>query len=69
MNDSPIGNQALAPGRFWQSRTLEDLAREQGIQPAENLSDLLGQGADLWTDDAEFQNFLDWLEQSRRSED
>ena len=48
--DSAVKEQSAD---FWKSKTLEELAAEQGIHPVENLDEVLGQGADLWRDDAE----------------
>jgi hypothetical protein len=51
---------------FSRAKTLEDLAGEQGVVPVERAEDLLGQGQDLWDDDADFDRFLVWLRESRR---
>jgi hypothetical protein len=48
-------------------RTLQELAAEQGVVTAKRAEELLGQGEDLWDDDAEFDRFLTWLRESRRS--
>jgi hypothetical protein len=36
------------------------------VLPVTNFEDLLGQGDDLWADDAEFEAFLAWLRRSRQ---
>ena len=46
---------------------LEKLAAEQGVKPIDNPEELLGKGSDLWADDAEFEEFLAWLRESRRT--
>ena len=46
-------------------KTAEELATEQGIKPIENFDEIVGQGADLWADDAEFEEFLRYLRESR----
>ena len=51
---------------FSRAKSLEELAREQGVVPVERAEDLLGQGQDLWDDDADFDRFLTWLRESRR---
>ena len=35
---------------FSRAKSLEELAREQGVVPVERAEDLLGQGQDLWDD-------------------
>jgi hypothetical protein len=52
---------------FWQPRTLEELAAAQGVGPVDRPEELLGQGADFWADEAEFERFLAWLNESRRT--
>jgi hypothetical protein len=52
---------------FWQPRTLEELAAAQGVGPVARPEDRLGQGTELWADDAEFERFLAWLNESRRA--
>ena len=47
-------------------KTLAELAAEQGIAPITDFDVRLGQGRDLWTDDAEFDAFLARLRESRR---
>jgi hypothetical protein len=47
-------------------KTVEQLIAEQGTKPIDDLDDLIGEGADLWDDDADFERFLDWLSKSRR---
>lgn len=48
---------ATKPDEFWQSKGLDQLAADQAVPPA-HLPDLLGEGADLWADDAELEAFL-----------
>lgn len=43
---------------FWQEKTLEQLAEEQGIQSAQRFEELWGGASDLWTDDDDFEAFL-----------
>jgi hypothetical protein len=47
------------------SKTVEELAAEQGVQLPQNLDRLLGAGAQLWDSDAEFDEFLGWLRVAR----
>jgi hypothetical protein len=46
--------------------SLEDLARAQGVTLPQDIDRLLGQGADLFDDDVEFERYLEWLRQTRR---
>jgi hypothetical protein len=54
------------PMDFWKPKTLEELAAEQGIHPIKQLEEVLGQGTELWRDDAEFETFLAAIYESRR---
>jgi hypothetical protein len=49
-----------------QSKGLEELAAEPDVPPVTDFEQLLGQGDDLWADDAEFEEFLAWLRRSRQ---
>ena len=51
---------------FQRERTLEELAVEQGVCPIGKLEDVLGRGAALWRDDAEFEEFLAAVNESRQ---
>jgi hypothetical protein len=63
-----FGSAAKEPSAdFWKSKTLEELAAEQGIRPVENLDEVLGQGTDLWRDDAELEAFLAALRERRQT--
>jgi hypothetical protein len=64
---TPTAAAPSGAGDFWQPRTLEDLATAQGVAPADRPEDLLGQGAELWDDDVEFERFLAWWKESRRT--
>ncbi len=45
-------------GEFWQPKTTEELAKEQGVVPVADASRLFGQARDLWKDDEEFEEFV-----------
>jgi hypothetical protein len=66
--DSPCEGVAASRegGAFWQAKTLAELAAEQGIAPMTDFDVRLGQGSDLWADDAEFDAFLARLHEIRR---
>ena len=50
---------------FWESRSVEQLAAEQGTMPLANASVLVGVGADLWGNDEEFEAFLSTMNNSQ----
>jgi hypothetical protein len=52
---------------FSESRSIEELAAEQGVKPTK-LEDILGKGADLWESDQEFERFVEGI-YARRRED
>jgi hypothetical protein len=47
---------------------VEELARRKGLSHAPTLEDLWGLAPDLFDDDAEFEMFLAWLRECRRSD-
>jgi hypothetical protein len=51
---------------FWQPKSLEDLAAQQGVTPVASLEAVLGRAADLWKDEAEFDRFLQGIYERRR---
>jgi hypothetical protein len=51
---------------LWPGKTLAELEAEQSVEQVARIEDLLGQGADLWADDAEFDQFLTWLQDCRQ---
>jgi hypothetical protein len=52
---------------FWKPKTLLERAAEQGVRPVERLEQVLGQGADLWTNDEELDAFLEQIRAGRRT--
>jgi hypothetical protein len=46
-------------------KTTEELAAEQGIKIPQDLSKIMGAGADLWANDAELDAFLDDVRKAR----
>lgn len=51
---------------FWEERTVEQLAAEQGILGPQPFDRVVGQGSDLWADDQEFSEFLQELRVQRQ---
>jgi hypothetical protein len=43
---------------FWQEKTLEELAEEQGVQSPVDFEDVFGKAAALWESDEDFETFL-----------
>src|SRR5437879_1356148 len=52
---------------FWSEPTIQELAEEQDVAIPQRLEDLVGQGSDLWADQAEFEAFLGEIDQRRRA--
>jgi len=50
---------------FWQTKTVEELAVEQGVKPIENPDELLG---DFWPEEESTDAFLIWLRKVRRQQ-
>jgi hypothetical protein len=51
---------------FWEPKTLEQLAAEQGVQPIARLEEALGPRGELWKDDADLDAFLLAVRDRRR---
>jgi hypothetical protein len=49
----------ISAEEFWREKPLDQLAGEQGIMPARQLDDVWGKATDLWTDDEDFDAFLE----------
>jgi hypothetical protein len=65
--DTTTPAPAPVPAPERRTRSLAELAAEQGLTGPQDLDTLLGAGADLWDDDAEFEAFLADLRESRRT--
>jgi hypothetical protein len=59
-----VNNQRPEPiaDDSWRQKPLEQLAREQGITPLGRLEDVWGRGSGLWTDEEDFEAFLEATE-------
>jgi len=51
---------------FWNPKSAEQLAAEQGIDRPQSLDALIGSAADLWSSDEEFHEFLTSIDRHRR---
>ncbi len=47
-------------------KSLQQLVAEQGVAETATFERLLGCGADWWSDDAEFEAFLEHVQSTRR---
>jgi hypothetical protein len=56
----PNGSRARA------TRSIDDVAREQGITSPQDLDQIVGSAADLWESDQEFRSFVDGIATRRR---
>jgi hypothetical protein len=54
-----------ADNSFWQERSIEDLAAEQGVEIGRQLEKVDGAGADLWENDQEFEQFVEGIQERR----
>ena len=63
----PAGAAANEGGSFWRTKTIAELAAEQGIPLIPNYEALVGQGKDLWSDE-EFEAWLKDLREARRED-
>jgi uncharacterized protein (DUF2384 family) len=51
---------------FSQRKSIEQLAAEQGVKLEGQLEGILGAGADLWTSDEEFEEFVRGIYERRK---
>ena len=61
-----VGSENITPEDFWQEKSIDQLAEEQGIRPVERLEDVLGRHADLWERDEDFEAFVSGIYERRR---
>jgi hypothetical protein len=64
----PRQPKAIPPRRsaFWETKSIEDLAAEQGVRPINQLEEVLGKGANLWKDDSDLDEFLAGIRERRQ---
>ena len=43
---------------FWRTRTIDEIAAQQGIAVPQPLDQVIGAGADLWEDDGDCDRFV-----------
>ena len=52
-------------GAFWQHKTIEEIAAEQGIKETD-VDKLIGRGKGLWANDEELDRFLEDIRRRRQ---
>jgi hypothetical protein len=62
-NGTPVRVEPLEPAEFWQSHTLDDLARKQGVTSPASPDDLLGGWPPEDLDDDFETTFVCWRDQ------
>jgi hypothetical protein len=50
------------PGDFWANKSIEDLAREQGVKPIQSVGELAGE----WPPEETVDEFLAFIREARR---
>jgi hypothetical protein len=59
--------ESLRRNAFWAPTTIDQLAAEQGVSLPQDIDSLIGQGADLWEDDEDFDRFLAGIAERRKN--
>lgn len=63
----PKARTPLVPsGGDMPPKSLEELAAEQGVKPIEDMARLVAEFRDVWPDDQEIGEFVEWLNRGRR---
>lgn len=57
---------SISPEDFWRDATVEDLAASQGVLLPQDVDQGVGEAADLWENDADFEAFVGGIYQRRR---
>ena len=60
--------ETISAETFWEEKSLEELAAEQGIAAVPRFEEACGAGAHLWVDDDDFEAFLSATKGSERGE-
>ncbi len=60
--------ETVTPEDFWEEKSLERLAAEQGVEPVSRFEDVFGTGAGLWESDEDFDAFLSAIKSSPAEE-
>lgn len=53
-----IDEVPAVPSDFWESRSIDELAEEQGIDAPQPFDEMIGAAADLWDDEENFEHFV-----------
>ena len=60
--ETAFSEAKVSTSDFWQTKTVEELAVEQGVKPIENPDELLG---DFWPEEERVEDFLAALHEWR----
>lgn len=60
-----IDGLPAAPNDFWESRSIDELAEEQGIDAPQQFDGMIGAAADLWDDDEDVERFVNGIREHR----
>lgn len=52
---------------FWEWRSIDELAREQGIEAPQQFDGMIGAGGDLWDDEEDFESFVNGVREHRHT--
>ena len=53
------------PKGFWRSRTIDEIAAQQGVGVPQSLDQVIGAAADLWEDDGDCDRFVQGIHDRR----
>ena len=65
---APGRNSKRATGGFFQKKSIEELAAEQGVSLRGQLDRIWGKGAQFWETDEEFERFVQDIYNRRRAD-
>lgn len=63
----PRGLEAAPADSFWQEKSVEELAAEQGVPLVPDLDAMMGELADCWDSEEEFDAFVRGIMERRRA--
>ena len=62
-----ISKLPAVPTDFWEWRSIDELAREQGIDAPQQFDEMIGAGGDLWDDEEDFESFVNGVCEHRHT--
>lgn len=60
-DSNEIEETPAVPTDFWERRSIDELADEQGIETPQQFDRMIGAAADLWDDEEDFQRFVNGI--------